>query len=77
MKIFSGVWRKVTLIMFGLYIVLSVYFKRTLALRYTIYCNIHMLVNVDIPVTSLDLKQTVQVDKDLIIRAYYAGHVCF
>ncbi|GJM98870.1 hypothetical protein PR202_ga15917 [Eleusine coracana subsp. coracana] len=26
-------------------------------------------------VTSLDLKQTVQVDKDLIIRAYYAGHV--
>jgi integrator complex subunit 11 len=36
-----------------------------------------MLVNVDIPVTSLDLKQTVQVDKDLIIRAYYAGHVCF
>jgi len=25
----------------------------------------------------LDLKQTVQVDKDLVIRAYYAGHVCF
>jgi len=24
----------------------------------------------------LDLKQTVQVDKDLVIRAYYAGHVC-
>jgi integrator complex subunit 11 len=36
-----------------------------------------MVINVDIPVTSLDLKQTVQVDKDLIIRAYYAGHVCF
>nr|GEV35913.1 cleavage and polyadenylation specificity factor subunit 3-II [Tanacetum cinerariifolium] len=26
-------------------------------------------------VTALDLKQTVQVDKDLQIRAYYAGHV--
>ncbi|XP_008789275.2 cleavage and polyadenylation specificity factor subunit 3-II [Phoenix dactylifera] len=26
-------------------------------------------------VTTLDLKQTVQVDKDLQIRAYYAGHV--
>lgn len=26
-------------------------------------------------VTPLDLKQTVQVDKDLEIRAYYAGHV--
>uniref|UniRef100_A0A804NGW8 Cleavage and polyadenylation specificity factor subunit 3-II n=1 Tax=Zea mays TaxID=4577 RepID=A0A804NGW8_MAIZE len=26
-------------------------------------------------VTPMDLKQTVQVDKDLVIRAYYAGHV--
>jgi len=26
-------------------------------------------------VIALDLKQTVQVDKDLVIRAYYAGHV--
>jgi len=26
-------------------------------------------------VIPLDLKQTVQVDKDLVIRAYYAGHV--
>jgi len=25
-------------------------------------------------VIALDLKQTVQVDKDLVIRAYYAGH---
>lgn len=28
-----------------------------------------------IAVTAVDLKQTVQVDKDLQIRAYYAGHV--
>lgn len=30
-----------------------------------------------IPVTviAVDLKQTVQVDEDLEIRAYYAGHV--
>ncbi|CAK9135579.1 unnamed protein product [Ilex paraguariensis] len=27
--------------------------------------------------TAVDLKQTVQVDKDLQIRAYYAGHVRF
>lgn len=25
--------------------------------------------------TAVDLKQTIQVDKDLQIRAYYAGHV--
>lgn len=25
----------------------------------------------------MDLKQTIQVDKDLVIRAYYAGHVSF
>lgn len=25
----------------------------------------------------MDLKQTVQVDKDIEIRAYYAGHVCY
>jgi Cft2 family RNA processing exonuclease len=31
----------------------------------------------DIAVIPLDLKQTVQVDKDLVIHAYYAGHVCF
>lgn len=24
----------------------------------------------------MDLKQTIQVDRDLVIRAYYAGHVC-
>lgn len=29
----------------------------------------------DMAVTAVDLKQTVQVDKDLQIRAYYAGHV--
>lgn len=28
-----------------------------------------------IVVIAVDLKQTVQVDKDLQIRAYYAGHV--
>lgn len=28
-------------------------------------------------VTAVDLKQTVQVDKELKIRAYYAGHVSF
>lgn len=27
------------------------------------------------PVTAIDIKQTVQVDSDLQIRAYYAGHV--
>lgn len=30
----------------------------------------------NVSVIPLDLKQTVQVDKDLAIRAYYAGHVC-
>ena len=30
-----------------------------------------------IAVIAVDLKQTVQVDKDLQIRAYYAGHVKF
>lgn len=30
-----------------------------------------------IAVIAVDLKQTVQVDKDLQIRAYYAGHVRF
>lgn len=28
-------------------------------------------------VTAVDLKQTIQVDEDLQIRAYYAGHVSF
>ena len=28
-----------------------------------------------VAVIAVDLKQTVQVDKDLQIRAYYAGHV--
>uniref|UniRef100_A0A453KSG0 Uncharacterized protein n=1 Tax=Aegilops tauschii subsp. strangulata TaxID=200361 RepID=A0A453KSG0_AEGTS len=27
-------------------------------------------------VIPLDLKQTIQVDRELVIRAYYAGHVC-
>lgn len=43
---------------------------------YLCYCNLVFFFiwffNAVIPV---DLKQTVQVDKDLQIRAYYAGHV--
>ena len=34
-----------------------------------------LLHSFDFAVIAVDLKQTVQVDKDLQIRAYYAGHV--
>jgi Cft2 family RNA processing exonuclease len=38
--------------------------------------NSHLLFIFDLPVIPVDLKQTIQVDRDLVIRAYYAGHVC-
>jgi Cft2 family RNA processing exonuclease len=41
-----------------------------------IYHNSLLPDVLDLSVIPLDLKQTVQVDKDLVIRAYYAGHVC-
>lgn len=40
------------------------------------YDSSHLVISLDISVIPLDLKQTIQVDKDLSIRAYYAGHVC-
>jgi integrator complex subunit 11 len=38
--------------------------------------NSHLLFIFDLSVIPVDLKQTIQVDRDLVIRAYYAGHVC-
>ena len=43
------------------------------ALNYLVFLALVFLL----AVTAVDLKQTVQVDKDLQIRAYYAGHVRF
>ncbi|KAJ4783344.1 hypothetical protein LUZ62_034590 [Rhynchospora pubera] len=45
--------------------------RRGLEEQYT-YENIIHCMNKVIPI---DIKQTIQVDKDLLIRAYYAGHV--
>lgn len=40
-------------------------------------CNKTDFLSLFNSVIAVDLKQTIQVDKDLQIRAYYAGHVSF
>ena len=67
MKIFLGAWRKVTLVNLQ---------TDAGAEVIGILHNCLLPDVLDLSVIALDLKQTVQVDKDLVIRAYYAGHVC-
>lgn len=56
-------------------LLVPVYLDTDAGAKVSLYHN--PLVILDLSVTPMDLKQTVQVDKDLVIRAYYAGHVSF
>lgn len=57
-------------------ILLLAYLQTDAEAEVGIYHNSLLPDLLDLSVTPLDLKQNVQVDKDLVIRAYYAGHVC-
>lgn len=68
----------VQLIIFSFHFIFSICFQiKHFYYYFSFFSFLYFIFDLWTSVIAVDLKQTVQVDKDLQIRAYYAGHVSF